>query len=262
MPKSKFESTLFKGPKVDYTKPPAKGKKRIVIAWNEHPSESPVAGLHARRVANLLVKEHGDKYEVIVHKIPFKETNMGIVRDQELSEDEAKAKLSKLLESMSVSKQLSKWYGSAFVFNFHASPSGALKSDSSWVRGFSPYGQFVVPIDKSNEYSLTVEKKGKCHVVEVPAVYSLQYARRNARIPGRQVMLNRVNKLIEAHGPKNFYDKFFSADVLINSLKEDYQKKVTKLSKSGQNRFTNPAVSRKIAVAIHDTVRGIANFRE
>lgn len=44
---------------------------RIVILWNEHPTET-LAGYHARKVMRLL-KDYG--HEVIQEKIPFRACN-------------------------------------------------------------------------------------------------------------------------------------------------------------------------------------------
>ena len=50
---------------------------KVVLVWNEHPTEV-VAGYHARKVAQILKEKYG--HEVIMEKVRVAETNYGLYR--------------------------------------------------------------------------------------------------------------------------------------------------------------------------------------
>ncbi len=90
---------------------------KIVLVWNEHPTEV-VAGYHCRAVAKLL---RGMGHEVIVEKIPAKETNYGIITHDHEKPKSAFEKLAQLKISIEVAREAAEKHD-AFAFNFHASP--------------------------------------------------------------------------------------------------------------------------------------------
>lgn len=237
-----FESTLFNGPKIDTSKPPTNGKKRIVIAWNEHPAESAIAGIHARRVANILSKKYGDLYEVILHKIPFAQTNIGIVR----SEKDVKSKrtaLSEQKESQAVATELAKHYLADKCYNFHTTSFKVLRVKPN--KDPESYGTYVFRggIFDSIAHSLGIElqfypgfnKSGV--VIELPANYERQ--------PKRVI---EKYKKIKKHILPPFMSIFSTISPLVDaSLKKEYQDETTKLKLP----FSHPTISRKIAEEIH-----------
>lgn len=237
-----FESTLFKGPKIDTSKHPANGKKRIVIAWNEHPAESAIAGLHARRVANILSKKYGDLYEVILHKIPFAQTNMGIVR----SEKDIKSKrteLSKQKESQAVAIELAKHYLADRCYNFHTTQFKVLKVKPD--KNPETYGTFVFRggVFDSIAHSLGIElqfypaSNPSGVVVELPANYERQPRR----------VIEKYKKIKKRILPPLMHIFSTISPLVDASLKKEYQDETTKLKLP----FSHPTISRKIAEEIH-----------
>lgn len=96
---------------------------RIVLVWNEHPTEV-LAGYHARKAAQLLRKKG---HEVIVEKIPVSQTPFGILREIKLgmgSETErlvreAAVKLLNVKSSEEITDELKARRKADFCFNFH-----------------------------------------------------------------------------------------------------------------------------------------------
>ncbi|MFH0713426.1 MAG: hypothetical protein V1722_03110 [Candidatus Micrarchaeota archaeon] len=91
---------------------------KVVLVWNEHPTEV-VAGFHARKVAAILRKKYG--HEVVMEKIPAAETAYGIVKRLPLEKIIDALDSHLIFDSNEHARRIGRRHG-AFAFNFHSTP--------------------------------------------------------------------------------------------------------------------------------------------
>jgi len=212
---------------------------RIVLQWNEHPTEV-VAGFHARKVAEILRNKYG--HEVMMEKIPVAETNYGVVKNKS-PRAAIVAALWGLKSALGRAEAASKTH-SAFAFNFHSSKASAMadadtRPTKRFRVGIQPY------LDFSDTELMIAHKKGDKHaVVEVPAFYEAM----PENVRKRQI--EQLTKIGKATGG-GIGDQFMQ----LTELKPDYYLERTPLRHKQQQKYLDPAISEKLAKAINKMVR-------
>lgn len=202
---------------------------KVVLVWNEHPTEV-VAGFHARKVAQLLRKRG---HEVVVEKIPVSETNYGIVRASANSAELTK-RLRKLTHSLEIARRFKEKH-KAFAFNFHASKASVLGEAAKKQPDEFTIGHYTNFYDLVNNSEIAIIGSEKHFIVEVPGI--------NMPIPERNAKINRqrISRLgFESQGT--------------NDLQLKYYVEHMPLKHKGQQKYLDPVISEKIAAAIHERI--------
>ncbi|MFH0714094.1 MAG: hypothetical protein V1722_00435 [Candidatus Micrarchaeota archaeon] len=224
---------------------------KVVLVWNEHPTEV-VAGFHARKVAAILREKYG--HEVVLEKIPVKETNYGIATalDSGTSALNIAAKIDKLKPSIQRARELAEKH-SAVVFNFHAAESARMAdADKKEPKEFR-----VMNIKDSEEHypaEITIQAKDreqKHHVIELPGIQI------NLPTKKREKALERIRKILEAakHLKRSDPVEKYITQVRLNvELHEYYHAQRMAVTDSAQKKYLSPAISEKIAAAIHERI--------
>ncbi len=214
---------------------------KVVLVWNEHPTEV-VAGFHARKVANILREKYG--HEVVVEKTPVGKTIYGMARA-----GTPKEAFETLLKDFKIKDRISDEAATkhlAPVFNFHSSSPSVMgqaqernpdefnvmevkQGDHSPFNGFKGEIQFI--------------ESGQHHYVEVPGILEDLPKKSKAK------QEKRIKAVRDAR-PLD-WDAIAGTDP---SLADHYQLKRTPLGKSEQQKYLHPAISEKIAAAIHERI--------
>ncbi len=210
------------------------------MVWNEHPTEV-VAGFHCRAVAKLL---RGMGHEVIVEKIPAKETIYGMARSG--TPQEAYEKLLANQENINRIPNKVAAKHKAAVFNFHSSPPLAMgKSEKLDPKEFR-----VSEIDYTDLNGLTkikdeiqFIKSGKQHYIEVPGILETLPEKTRAKHEAKIQAIRNLRQLQWS---------IFAG--IKPSLADHYQTQRTPLHVSEQQKYLHPAISEKIAAAIHKRI--------
>ena len=95
----------------------------VTILWGEHPLEVN-AGIHARRVVEILRKKYG--HEVTVKKIPLRETYYYVIQSLakgKITPKDAVERLEKISDWIQLIKENLPRKSGHFLFNFHGTPS-------------------------------------------------------------------------------------------------------------------------------------------
>ncbi len=216
---------------------------KVVLVWNEHPTEV-VAGFHARRVAKILREKYG--HEVIVEKIPPGETNYGIVRRE--NPKQAAKKLAKLPSSFSITARYAKKHDT-FAFNFHASIVSQLGDANAMAPEHFRVGTFKTrELSPDSPYPSEIAIEGnptaRHYIVELPGVYSDIGKRIRER---NREQVKRVFKQL-------FSLKQRLSRRAIGETNPGYHYNATKLAPVQQKKYLHPVISEKIAAAIHERV--------
>ncbi len=241
---------------------------RVVLVWNEHPTEV-VAGYHARKVARILKEKYG--HEVILDKIPVSETNYGALSKMQRpsrleklrvwlykhlpsridrprlvgrkgyalnkflvspSREKSQATMTKLWgkPSIEIADEKSKLRG-APCFNFHCTRAERMGNALT-----SGPANFRVGATVDSEIVLEQSRKrGKQNaVVELPAFYE--------ELPKKALRKQKVRY------------EFLSTLFPLNPHSVQYYFERTPLNHPEQQKFLHPAISEKIAAAIHERI--------
>ncbi len=220
---------------------------KVILIWNEHPTEV-VAGFHARKVARILREKYG--HEVVLEKVPVAETNYGIVSGIK-SKDSARKTLdalAKLKPSIARAAQAAQRHR-AVAFNFHASNDTCMGNATH-----------LAPEDFSVELSRLEDKKRQWYkkevfigkqtsdndyIVEVPA-FLMPFE--NANLAERRL------KQILAVAPQLRRLKHQKRNSVMQDLNIVYHTGSTPLRHPAQQKYLHPAISEKIAQAIHERI--------
>ncbi len=219
---------------------------KIVIVWNEHPTEV-VAGFHARKVAKILKEKYG--HEVQVKKLPVKESNYGITRDEKIIAREAVTRLKQLPNSIERYKSTEP---AAFVFNFHN--SGALIMGQARKRKLSQFRIGSGNLDDDglgfglNATEILLEHRPSIKntfIIELPAFY-----RRIKGKAGKPKHLKDMHKYLDTD--EGWFDL-----AVEHNISPGHQTEVTPLQHPKQQKYLHPAISEKIAAAINGRIIGL-----
>jgi len=212
---------------------------KVVLIWNEHPTEV-VAGFHARKVAEIL---RGKKYrhKVIVKKVPVAETNYGIVR--KYSPIEAVQQLIELKDSYEFAQEAAR-ENKAICFNFHAS-SPSIMGAAAWQKpGNFEVGEFS-PLQPGypTEIAFQRNRNANHYLIELPGVnLPLKRKIRRKREEQRKAVFlaNNLSNTYPSHLEKR--------------LNPTYHLYRMPLADKRQQKYLHPAISEKIAQAIHERI--------
>ena len=212
---------------------------KVVLVWNEHPTEV-VAGFHCRKVAKLL-REMG--HEVIVEKIPARKTNYGIVSHE--NPKQAFDRLAALKTSLEVARD-SAQKNDAFAFNFHASIPETLGQSTKKVPSEFQTGEYnLTKINESKEIMVFKKPGENWAIIELPGL----------QIPLRDPLFSRKKTKQEAVQRENIEHGFFIKDELVDRRLEDkYHIHAMPLKHPDQQKYLLPIISEKIAAAIHKRI--------
>ena len=215
---------------------------KVVLVWNEHPTEV-VAGFHCRKVAEILKKKYG--HEVVIEKIPAKETNYGIVT-KEPDKKTALQKLNDLKHSIDIAKEYADKHNT-FAFNFHASPTTAFEKATIKSPKKFQVGQRHPQEWGPYPFEITFENiPGTAHfVVEVPAEVR--------RLPEKLKEKNEA-ELHKTAMEQQLSPIIHSYAKLSNLLRRVYFTEQMGLKNPGQRRYLKRMISEKIAYAIHKRI--------
>ncbi len=212
---------------------------KVVLVWNEHPTEV-VAGFHARKVARILREKYG--HEVIMEKIPARETNYGIV--QRNIPRRAIVQLSTLSDSYEWAKMKAEKHG-ATAFNFHASePELMCEAAKRHVTKFR-VGEFSAHRRTKAKSEIEFNKMNNGNfVIEVPGII--------AEIPGPkgEVNLARIRNIRRTLGERVDMD----AQIVRKRTEHQYHSQLMQLHSPEQQKYLSPVISEKIAAAIHKRI--------
>ncbi len=220
--------------------------KRVVIVWNEHPTEV-VAGFHARKVAKILRDKYG--HEVVMEKIPVKETNYGIITIRNRPKKRVEA-LKKLKTSLHIAHQLSAKHG-AITFNFHCSPAKSFnryqidKDPEEFTVGETEISEYIPNEFRLGFHAIQILRQKNGAIIEIPANFtpiSPTIAKRRTKL---------IKKTLETLGD-NIYS--MHGQDIKNHTASEYQLMATKLKDPQQKKYLHPAISEKIAAAIHERI--------
>ncbi|MFA5246750.1 MAG: hypothetical protein WC408_02545 [Candidatus Micrarchaeia archaeon] len=209
---------------------------KVVIAWNQHPTEN-LAGIHARRCAELL-KQMGHK--VFVEKIPVDKTNYGAAR-KGTPKQAAKA-LKKIAQDNATSAMLRKLAKkhNAIAFSFHASTPQALgNSDETHPK------QFNVGFASNNqaegwlEHEICFLQSRGNYYVEIPAIF---HPISSDLFDG---MVDRVGAI----------KKESRSPAVMAQLRDSYQLFVNKTGALEQQKYLDPEITKLIAETIDKKIR-------
>ena len=217
---------------------------KVVLVWNEHPTEV-VAGYHCRAVAEILRKRYGHK--VVIKKIPVGKTYYGIVSKVSNAEEAAIAanKLRKLKPSIERAQAFSKTYN-APVFNFHCSDRTVMGEAAKRTVSKFRIGKPDERKDKfHSEIGLHGNKRKGGFVVEVPAAFMLF---KNNKLAER-----RFAQILTVFSSAKQQSKR-TAMQITSDLTIAYHTGTTPLKHPEQQKYLSPAISEKIAQAIHERI--------
>ncbi len=227
--------------------------KRVVLVWNEHPTEV-VAGFHARKVARILRERYG--HNVVMKKIPTRETNYGIVKQarDRLTSAKAARRLASLRNSFERARIASRRYG-APSFSFHVSNYRVFKGAEQKTPRVFRVGLYPAKkvVDYFDTYpsEIVIEHEGidsGCHVVEIPSVI--------VPLPKRTLARRKKALALVIESALNI-KKQSSRLAAVDQLKGDYQVQYAPLNEPENKRiFMHQAISKKIAAAIHARLMG------
>ncbi len=205
--------------------------KKVVLVWNEHPTEV-VAGHHARKVAEILRRDYG--HEVVMEKIPVRKTDYGILMRE--SAANAREKLKKLDYSSTIAARYARKH-KAFAFNFHASKAEAMgQSETMAPHDFRVGEQRIhYKIRRLDTEIVFLPNRGKSFVIEMPGIYFDLRSRIHDKT---------IDKLFEIEpGDTNRFFELLLTKIGAMQLKHPEQQK-----------YLRPAISEKIAAAIHERI--------
>jgi len=209
---------------------------KVVLVWNEHPTET-VAGHHARNCAKLL---RAMGHEVILEKNPVNKTAFGIAREGTPRQAANRLKDEILKGTFAPGAVLEKYHNKhdATVFSFHsASPEVLGKAETAEAKDFdvgplSGWWPFHYPHE-----ILYIPFKGN-YDVEVPAVdheLSAEILKKtNTRI-------EEIKKIAKDRSVDE--QLYWGRHTLLNKMRQPEQQK-----------FLDPIITRKIADAIHEII--------
>ncbi len=218
---------------------------KVVLVWNEHPTEV-VAGFHARKVAKILKERYG--HEVIMEKIPVGETNYGILQNEKPST--AALYISALDSSMEIANKTSEEHAVG-TFNFHATPfkdvaEAKTKAPKEFTVGEKLLSGSITDIFHGpHEIEFTREPGENHYVVEMPAF--------ETRIPYR-IRKRRQQKLKAATRAADRDLTWNELGMAEYGLRSGYHLSYMPLRHPSQQKYLHPAISEKIAAAIHERI--------
>ena len=207
---------------------------KVVLVWNEHPTEV-VAGFHARKVATILRKKYG--HEVVMEKIPVKETVHGILR-----RESTKIAVKKLIEARD-SEEFAReavLKHKTCAFNFHASDEKIMGQAINRKPSDFRIGEFSLSDTRNNtEITLNRYPNQKHYIVEMPGIYF------PLKTKLRKAQEKRRNAALKAN--KRTVPFWFRAE---QALRQNYHLNRMPLAHKKQQKYLHPAISEKIAAAI------------
>lgn len=208
---------------------------KVVLVWNEHPTEV-VAGLHARKVAKILREKYG--HEVVVKKIPAKETIYGVLDIR----DSAKAAwhIRNRRSSLDITKEIAERHH-APAFNFHATSA--------------------IKVAEANKYKPDKFRIGEKELAESPMMNrEIEFIHKRGEkdnlvveMPGFET--NLPARILKKRWPR--LEAIVEDERISPALKEkveDYLLRYMPLRHPRQQKFLHPAISEKIAAAIHERI--------
>lgn len=216
---------------------------KVVIAWNEHPTEV-IAGFHARKVAEIL-REQG--HEVILHKFPVKETNYGIV-----AKNRPKKALRKLLlmtDSFERAQALAIKHG-AFVFNFHASAPGCYGTPASKeVKDFEIAFKHIRDFTHSPEIPIfhPLPTADKHFVVEVPGD-EIKILSNKTTARERKQIQQKLKKIEQKLQERNIRGK------ISKNTDSVYYNYAMPINPAQNPKYLDSLLTRRIAATIHEKI--------
>ncbi len=222
---------------------------KVVLVWNEHPTEV-VAGYHARKVAKILKEKYG--HEVILEKIPVRETNYGIVRrvGKGVEPKRAAQELVDLEISLEKAAKAARKHQTP-AFNFHASEHTELGNASTArpehfnVEEVNPHEVHRSGALIKSEILMQWLPNTNHFVIEIPAFYKYM---RKAQLEKHQKQVHKVfSEILAMEETKR--TRMAELDTL-----SDYHTRYTPLNEPEQQKFLHPAISEKIAAAIHERI--------
>ncbi|MFH0714063.1 MAG: hypothetical protein V1722_00280 [Candidatus Micrarchaeota archaeon] len=224
---------------------------KVVLVWNEHPTEV-VAGFHARKVAEILKNKYG--HDVVIEKIPVAETNYGIIRNGKGNKANQLLALRDSIDFFPKDPS-----GTKFMFNFHAAPAERIgKSTQMPARLFKvSHKRWQDNLERFATEITIIKGKGRQYAIEMPGYFT--------RIPG-----NAYRKMLEQKREfetkeRSKIDRKISAgtytarDILklmefATATQNTYTIQRTALHTKRQKKFLSSDVSKKIAAAIHERI--------
>ncbi|MDP3741967.1 MAG: hypothetical protein Q8R15_01495 [Candidatus Micrarchaeota archaeon] len=214
---------------------------KVVLVWNEHPTEV-VAGFHARKVAKILREQYG--HDVKISKIPVKTTSYGILHDQDTPLQDRLTHLVSHFTSEELTNYFAKKTG-MLIFNFHSTE--AARMAEATIR--KPHDFRISARDSGKpKGELEVLNIGKnAFIVETPAHFRLLpgKVRRRTNVPLIRVGASEIAKRLRTKKEKIRF---------VNKFDDIYQEKVSPLGSTRQQKYLHPAISEKIAQAIHERI--------
>jgi hypothetical protein len=221
---------------------------KVVLLWNEHPSEN-VGGYHARRCAELLRKKG---HEVVIEKVPFTDTIHGKLlagTPRQAAEAFAQEHVRNLSNRRLIA-EYEKKHG-APVFSFHTTPCDAWGEPSN-----TPPEKFNVWVgsdegdDRHCSDEIQFYRRNNNYYVELPAVYH-----EISGIQNRRKRLNEVtNELIGLVGPYRYHQMAEHSPI--------YHLLVSKIRRPEQKKYLDPAITEKIAAAIDELISNRAGKKQ
>ena len=220
---------------------------KVVLVWNEHPSEGPVTGHHVRAVAKIL-RSYG--HEVIVEKIPTAETIWGA-----LNHGTPAQSVRRLLE-IPFTEDVTNKFGikhGCTVYNFHSSNPNVLGNSKSLESKDFRVEHYDFPDDFIHNPEIDIRLNSptyahKCYVVEVPAI--------KEPIPFQQSVSRneRVTEIFDTIAQTKSLTPLQRA-TLMARLKSFYQLETAPANLAAQKKYLDPIISMKIADAIHERIK-------
>ncbi len=217
---------------------------KVVLVWNEHPTEV-VAGFHARKVARILREKYG--HEVVVEKNAVTETTYGALYKNDVNET------ARTLENFSTSGEIAisaAMRYNAPAFNFHASTFRYLgqaeeKKPSRFKVGehvddLAATLSFMAGLRHWSEIELFRQKKSNSYVVEVPSF--------EVELPAK------IRKKL-----REKLDRAARTGDFVPALTDEIARHISNynpLWHPSQQKYLHPAISEKIAAAIHKRISG------
>ncbi len=225
---------------------------KVVLVWNEHPTEV-VAGFHARKVAEILRRKY--KHRVIIEKVSPRETNYGILKTVEQPPRQIARALAELKTSAEIAKKFEAKH-KAPAFNFHASGPHQMGN----AREKSPNEFQLGEVDPENHYftgfpfELALAPYGRSYVLEMPGALDDLNSKKKALAKKaiRKVRRSSKPSTLFVTGPFGY--RLGVYERVLMHTRNSYHLQRMPLAAPEQQKYLHPAISEKIAAAIHERI--------
>ncbi len=218
---------------------------KVILVWNEHPTEV-VAGYHARKVAEILRRVY--RHKVVRVRIPENRTHNGILANK-LSKNTITRLLK--LEATDVTKEHSEKHH-AITFNFHASPANGMgRATLDHPNNFRVVEGEESTLDNAE---ILIEPTKGNYIIEVPAIFVPLPKRIGDRIKKnkRKTWDLVSNALCREPDVERRRKIAHISSALVPEIPQ--HTKWTHMKIKQQQKYLHPAISEKIAAAIHERI--------